>query len=200
MDKWTKPTYHSLSKNTRTTKTTFPNKNTAMPHPNLLHYRTQIIHKADDPTWFQSVHKSEKKRIKLFLCDLVKHKADRVLMLQMESAFKLAIKEQRYYQTMLTYLHNGNQAKYEQYKTKTKEAMSEALTFMMEQESFNVEFVPDESQRSIDFGGGITMLINEKGDVARNEQAALRQGKKMKTFNDNLECFDAMAEFVELFK
>ena len=129
-----------------------------MPHPNLLHYRTQIIHKADDPTWFQSVHKSEKKRIKLFLCDLVKHKADRVLMLQMESAFKLAIKEQRYYQTMLTYLHNGNQAKYEQYKTKTKEAMIEALTFMMEQESFNAVFVG--------------MLSNAKGDVARNEQAA----------------------------
>ena len=171
-----------------------------MVHPQLLKIRTLIIYKADDPTWFKSVHKSEKEKFKRLLRGLVQQKADRVLLLQMESAHELSIKEQRYYQTMLTYLHNGNQAKYEQYKTKTKEAMSEALTFMMEQESFNVEFVPDESQRSIDFGGGITMLINEKGDVARNEQAALRQGKKMKTFNDNLECFDAMAEFVELFK
>ena len=158
-----------------------------MVHPQLLKIRTLIIYKADDPTWFKSVHKSEKEKFKRLLRGLVQQKADRVLLLQMESAHELSIKEQRYYQTMLTYLHNGNQAKYEKYKTKTKEAMSEILTFMMEQESLTAAFVADESQ-------------NPSTDIIHNEQAALLKGKAMKHFADNLEYLDAMAEYVELYK
>ena len=44
------------------------------------------------------------------------------------------------------------------------------------------------------------MLICDQCEVARNEQVALRQGQKMKRFDDNLEFYDAMAEFLELYK
>ena len=158
-----------------------------MVHPQLLEIRTLIIYKADDPTWFKSVLKSEKEKFKMLLRGLVQQKADRVLLMQMEGGHELSINEQQHYQTMLTYLHNGNQAKYEKYKTKTREAMSEILTFLMEQESLTAAFVADESQ-------------NPSIDIVHNEQAALRKGKAMKNFADNLEYYDAKAEYVELYK
>ena len=179
-----------------------------MSHPELLSVRVNIIRKADDPAWFERVHSSKKQHFKQCLRERVQQYKNRVLMLQLQStshaAHKQTVKEQKYIQSMLTYLHNGNRAKYEQYKTKTKQAMSDLLTIMMEQEGdFTAEIMPAntaETNRSIDFGGGITMLICDQCEVAHNEQVALLQGQKMKRFDNNLEFYDAMAEFLELYK
>jgi hypothetical protein len=91
---------------------------------------------------------------------------------------------------MLTYLHNGNRAKYEKYKTKTRQAMCDVLAFVMEKEGdFTVEFLLEKE------GEGSPLCA-----VAHNEGISLRQGEKMKNFADNLEFYDAIAEYVGLYK
>jgi hypothetical protein len=113
---------------------------------------------------------------------------------------ELGTKEQLRYQSMLTYLHNGNRAKYEKYKTKTRQAMSDVLTFMMEQEGdFIAHFMPDTRTSSIGIGD-VTVVMMDQSTITRNEGASLRQDEKMKKFDNNLEFYDAIAEFVELFK
>ena len=171
-----------------------------MPHPQIHEIRAKIIRKADDPAWFKRVHSSEKARYKGYLRDLVQEKKDRILLSQMLTTHELGTKEQLRYQSMLTYLHNGNRAKYEKYKTKTRQAMSDVLTFFMEQEGdFNAHFMPATRTPSFDIGD-VTMVVIDESDIIRNEGASLRQGEKMKKFDDNLEFFYAIAEFVELFK
>ena len=70
----------------------------------------------------------------------------------------------------------------------------------MEQEGdFNAHFMPDTRTPSIGIGD-VTVVMMDQSDITRNEGASLRQGEKMKKFDDNLEFYDAIAEFVELFK
>ena len=179
-----------------------------MPHPQLLEARVNTIRKADDPAWFERVHSSQKQQFKQSVRERVQEYKTRVLLLQLQptphAAHKQSVKEQKYIQSMLTYLHNGNRVKYEQYKTKTKQTMSDLLTTMMEQEGdFTAQVMPANfagPSRSINFGDGTTVLICEQGETMRNEQIALRQGQKMNRFDDNLEFYDAMAEFLELYK
>ena len=99
-----------------------------------------------------------------------------------------SIKEQHNYACMLAHLHNGNREKFEEYKNKTQEAMSEILTMLMERGDHKVNFV-QETDRNWD-----EML------QFANESTSLRQANKMKIFATNVGFYELRAEFVDRFK
>ena len=165
-----------------------------MPHPQLLAVQINLIRKEDDPSWFQRVKGAEMKELKDCLRATVAEKrsavsmmegAERTNSVELRPIQVASIKEQKYYWYMLTYLHNGNQPKYEQYKQKAKEAMSEVLTLLMEHtKDARVKFLQDD---------GTSVFTH-------NEENSLHQARKMKKFDDNAEYLEAMAQFLELWK
>ena len=165
-----------------------------MPHPQLLAVQINLIRKENDPSWFQRVKGAEMKELKDCLRATVAERqsavsmmegAERTNSVELRPIQVASIKEQKYYWYMRTYLHNGNQPKYEQYKQKAKEAMSEVLTLLMEHtKDARVKFLQDD---------GTSVFTH-------NEENSLHQARKMKKFNDNAEYLEAMAQFLELWK
>jgi hypothetical protein len=177
-----------------------------MPHPQLLNIASDMVRKADDPVWFRRVHRFKKQSYLKYLRELVYMYKSKVNVLKAsppssthDSEIKeMCMKEQQRIQAMLTYLHNGNRAKYEEYKMKAKQTMSDLLTMYMEADGIEAEVVTGSRDKLED--GTVIVSVGHTGDVVRNEQLALRQGKKMKMFNENVEFYDLCAEFLELYK
>jgi len=177
-----------------------PNKQTTskMPHPQLLEVAADLVRKAD-----------MKQSYLKYLRGLVNMYKSKVLTLKISLASStdeneklkmLSIKEQERIQAMLTHLHNGNRAKYEEYKMKAKKTMSDLLTMMMEADELTTQILSCVPNSITLDGRTLIVDLRPTGDVVRNEQVALRQGEKMKVFDENLEFYDASAEFLELYK
>jgi len=160
-----------------------------MAHDEELFYQTMMVRKKDDPQWFKRVHSFEIASFKKYIRGLVEVKKLAVKTLKNHpNAHPICVKEQHSYACMLVYLHNGNREKFEEYKKKTRDAMSETLTMLMEQGDHDVHFVQESDQN---FGKTVQRV---------NESASLRQGNKMKMFDVNLRYYELRAEFVDAFE
>jgi len=145
-----------------------------------------IKRKHRQPQWFKGVQADKVSGFKQYVKGVVAQKRQAVESLTNDAnTTPLAIKEQRRYLAMLIYLHNGNREKYEEFKVKTKETMSEVLSEVMEMKDHTCCFIKDDHVNKV---------------VTHNEGTSLRQANKMKLFQDNLDFWDVSAEFLELFE